>query len=132
MTKIKGLLLGDAMLPFRGFKDAWDKYLSGFGEAVFAGDWEPSWEKLQFWPLLVVTPLTFLGGAFYSIDMLPPLWRRITLFNPVVHLISGFRWSFFGHSDVNVAVSLSIIALLLLVCLAVIARIFHTGWRLRH
>ncbi|HLG53425.1 MAG TPA: ABC transporter permease, partial [Steroidobacteraceae bacterium] len=81
---------------------------------------------------LVVTPLTFLGGAFYSIDMLPPAWRTATLFNPVVYLISGFRWSFFGTSDVGVSISLAMTLAFLLVCLALVALIFRTGYRLKH
>jgi ABC-2 type transport system permease protein len=96
------------------------------------GIWATSWEKLQFVPLLVITPLTFLGGAFYSIDMLPAAWRTVTLFNPVVYLISGFRWSFFGKSDVDVVLSFSIILAMLLVCLALISWMIRTGWRLRH
>ena len=95
------------------------------------GIWATSWEKLQFVPLLVVTPLTFLGGSFYSIDMLPPVWRTITLFNPVVYLINGFRWSFYGQSDVNVLVSLSLILLILVGCLALISWMIRTGWRLK-
>ena len=95
------------------------------------GVWATSWEKLQFVPLLIVTPLTFLGGSFYSIDMLPPLWRTITLFNPVVYLISGFRWSFYGQSDVNVVISLSLILLILVACLALISWMIRTGWRLK-
>ena len=82
-------------------------------------------------PLLVVTPLTFLGGSFYSISMLPPIWRKITLFNPVVYLVSGFRWSFYGHSDVGVGVSLGMTLMFMLVCLAAIAWIFKTGYRLK-
>ncbi|MEY2853648.1 MAG: hypothetical protein RL030_780 [Pseudomonadota bacterium] len=96
------------------------------------GIWATSWEKLQFVPLLVITPLTFLGGAFYSIDMLPPPWRTVTLFNPVVYLISGFRWSFFGKSDVDVVLSFSIILGMLFICLALISWMIRTGWRLRH
>ncbi|HEV7633441.1 MAG TPA: ABC transporter permease [Steroidobacteraceae bacterium] len=95
------------------------------------GIWATSWEKLQFVPLLIVTPLTFLGGSFYSIDMLPPVWRTITLFNPVVYLINGFRWSFYGQSDVNVVVSLSLILLILVGCLALISWMIRTGWRLK-
>ena len=95
------------------------------------GIWATSWEKLQFVPLLIVTPLTFLGGSFYSIDMLPPVWRTITLFNPVVYLINGFRWSFYGQSDVNVLVSLSLILLILVGCLALISWMIRTGWRLK-
>ena len=95
------------------------------------GIWADGFEKLQIIPLLIVTPLTFLGGTFYSVNMLPPFWQTVTLFNPVVYLISGFRWSFFEISDVNVAVSLSMTVLFLLVCLAVIWRIFSTGYRLK-
>jgi ABC-2 type transport system permease protein len=90
-----------------------------------------NFEQMQIIPMLVVTPLTFLGGAFYSIDMLPPLWRDIAYFNPVVYLISGFRWSFFSKGDVNVDISLTAISIFLLVCLAVIAWIFKTGYRLK-
>ena len=95
------------------------------------GIWADNFEKLQFVPLLVVTPLTFLGGTFYSIDMLPPLWRTITLFNPVVYLVSGFRWSFYGLADVNVWLSLGMTLAFLAACLAIIAWIFRTGYRLR-
>jgi ABC-2 type transport system permease protein len=95
------------------------------------GLWAKSFEQLQFIPLLVVTPLTFLGGAFYSIDMLPPPWRTVTLFNPVVYLISGFRWSFYGMSDVSVEVSLAMTSGFFLACLAVVGWIFKTGYRLK-
>ena len=95
------------------------------------GIWADGWEKLQIVPLLVVTPLTFLGGSFYSISMLPPLWRQITLFNPVVYLISGFRWSFFGASDVGVAVSLGMTLAFLTACLTAVWWIFKTGYRLK-
>jgi ABC-2 type transport system permease protein len=95
------------------------------------GIWADGFEKLQIIPLLIVTPLTFLGGTFYSVNMLPPFWQTVTLFNPVVYLISGFRWSFFEISDVNVAVSLGMTVVFLLVCLAVIWRIFTTGYRLK-
>ncbi|SEP06286.1 ABC-2 type transport system permease protein [Methylobacterium sp. ap11] len=95
------------------------------------GLWADGFEKLQLVPLLIVTPLTFLGGSFYSIDMLPPLWRTVSLVNPVVYLISGFRWSFYGHSDVNPAVSLGMAVVFLLLCLAAVARIFKTGYRLK-
>jgi ABC-2 type transport system permease protein len=96
------------------------------------GVWATSWEKLQFVPLLIITPLTFLGGSFYSINMLPGIWRSITLFNPVVYLISGFRWSFYGQSDVNVVVSLTLILAIMLACLTLIAWMIRTGWRLKH
>jgi ABC-2 type transport system permease protein len=95
------------------------------------GIWADGFEKLQIIPLLIVTPLTFLGGTFYSVNMLSPFWQTVTLFNPVVYLISGFRWSFFEISDVNVAISLGMTVVFLLVCLAVIWRIFTTGYRLK-
>jgi ABC-2 type transport system permease protein len=95
------------------------------------GIWANSFEQLQFVPMLVVTPLTFLGGAFYSIDMLPPAWRTVTLFNPVVYLISGFRWSFYGVSDVHVGVSLVMTLGFLAVCLALVSWTFRTGYRLK-
>jgi ABC-2 type transport system permease protein len=96
------------------------------------GIWAKSFEQLSFVPLLVVTPLTFLGGAFYSIDMLPPAWRTAALFNPVVYLISGFRWSFYESSDVSVGVSLTMTLAFLLACLVAVAWIFKTGYRLKN
>jgi len=96
------------------------------------GIWADGFEKLQLVPMLVVTPLTFLGGSFYSIDMLPPLWRTVTLFNPVVYLISGFRWSFYGRSDIGVEVSLAMTLGFLAVCLAVVHWMFKTGYRLKN
>ena len=95
------------------------------------GLWADGFEKLQVVPMLIVTPLTFLGGSFYSIHMLPPLWQKITLFNPVVYLVSGFRWSFYGAADVQVETSLGMTLLFMLVCLGVIWRIFQTGYRLK-
>ena len=95
------------------------------------GIWADGFEKLQLIPLLVITPMVFLGGAFYSIDMLPSAWQTVTLFNPVVYLISGFRWSFYGISDVSVAVSVGMIMLFMGLCLALIAWIFKTGYRLK-
>jgi ABC-2 type transport system permease protein len=95
------------------------------------GIWAKNFEQLAVIPSLVVTPLTFLGGAFYSIDMLPPFWRTVSLFNPVVYLISGFRWSFYGQGDVSVAASLGFTALFIAVCLTFLAWIFRTGWRLK-
>ena len=95
------------------------------------GIWAGNFEQLQLIPLLVITPLVFLGGSFYSITMLPPVWQTVTLFNPVVYLISGFRWSFFGTADVGIGVSLFAIALFTGICLAVIWWIFRTGWRIR-
>ena len=95
------------------------------------GIWADGFEKLQLVPLLIVTPLTFLGGSFYSIDMLPPVWQKATLVNPVVYLVSGFRWSFYGIADVSVAVSLGMTLLFLAVFLAIVAWIFKTGYRLK-
>ena len=95
------------------------------------GLWADDFQKLQVIPLMVVTPLTFLGGAFYSINMLPPLWQKIALFNPVVYLISGFRWSFYGVSDVSVGISLTATFGFLLACVAIVWWIFRTGWKLR-
>jgi len=95
------------------------------------GLWANDFQKLQLIPLMVVTPLTFLGGAFYSIDMLPGIWPKVALFNPVVYLISGFRWSFYGIADVDVAVSVGAIVGFLVVCLTAIWWIFKTGWRLK-
>jgi ABC-2 type transport system permease protein len=95
------------------------------------GIWADNFEKLQFVPMLVITPLAFLGGSFYSISMLPPFWQKVTLFNPVVYLISGFRWSFYGQADVDVGVSLAMTLLFLGLCLAVIWWIFRTGYRLK-
>jgi len=95
------------------------------------GVWADTFEQLQIVPLLIVTPLTFLGGTFYSTSVLPPLWRTITLFNPVLYLISGFRWSFFGLADVNVGISITVIVLFLLLCMATVWWIFKTGYRLK-
>ena len=95
------------------------------------GIWADGFEKLQLIPLLVITPMVFLGGAFYSIDMLPSAWQKVTMFNPVVYLISGFRWSFYEISDVRVGVSLAMIMLFMGICLALIAWIFKTGYRLK-
>jgi ABC-2 type transport system permease protein len=95
------------------------------------GIWAKNWEQMQLIPMLVVTPLTFLGGAFYSIDMLPPAWRTVTLFNPVVYLISGFRWSFYGESDVGVGISLAMTVVFLAICIVTVAWIFRTGYRLK-
>jgi ABC-2 type transport system permease protein len=95
------------------------------------GIWADGFEKLQLIPLLVITPLTFLGGSFYSIDMLPPVWQTVSLFNPVVYLVSGFRWSFYGIADVSIGVSLAMTGVFLAVSLAVVAWIFKTGYRLK-
>ena len=95
------------------------------------GIWADGFEKLQMVPLLIITPLTFLGGSFYSIDMLPPFWQTVTLFNPVVYLVSGFRWSFYGLADVAVGVSLAMTFVFLLVFMVIVAWIFRTGYRLK-
>jgi len=96
------------------------------------GVWADGFEKLQVVPLLIITPLTFLGGTFYSIDVLPPLWQKIALFNPIVYLVSGFRWSFFESSDVHVGVSLAMALFFLALCIGTIAWIFKTGYRLKN
>ncbi|QEE36828.1 ABC transporter permease [Octadecabacter sp. SW4] len=95
------------------------------------GIWAQNFEQLQLIPLLIITPLVFLGGSFYSVSMLPPVWQIITMFNPVVYLISGFRWAFFGTADVSIGLSLGAIGLFTTLCLAVIWWIFRTGWRIR-
>jgi ABC-2 type transport system permease protein len=95
------------------------------------GIWADGFEKLQVIPLLVITPLTFLGGSFYSISVLPPFWQTVTLFNPIVYLISGFRWSFFEIADVTVGISLAMTILFLAVCLATVWWMFKTGYRLK-
>ncbi|ORE95772.1 ABC transporter permease [Acuticoccus yangtzensis] len=95
------------------------------------GIWSKNFEQLQLVPLLIITPLVFLGGSFYSVSMLPDTWQTVTLFNPVVYLVSAFRWSFFGAADVNLAFSLAMIGLFAAVCLAIIGWMFRTGYRLR-
>jgi ABC-2 type transport system permease protein len=95
------------------------------------GIWADGFDKLQVAPLLIITPLTFLGGTFYSTSVLPPFWRTITLFNPILYLVSAFRWSFFGLADVNVGVSVGVIVLFLAVCMAIVWWIFKTGYRLK-
>jgi ABC-2 type transport system permease protein len=95
------------------------------------GLWADNFEKLQIIPLLIITPLVFLGGSFYSISMLPELWQKVTLFNPVLYLVSGFRWSFFEISDVSVGISLTMIFLFLSICIGVIGWMFKTGYRLK-
>jgi ABC-2 type transport system permease protein len=96
------------------------------------GVWADNFEKLQVVPLLIVTPLTFLGGSFYSVDMLPPVWQTVTLFNPVVYLVSGFRWSFYGIADVSVGISLAMTLVFMAICVAIVAWIFKTGYRLKN
>jgi len=108
--------------------------LTAFTFSLFGfmtGLWADSFEKLQLIPLLIVTPLTFLGGSFYSLDMLPPIWQKITLFNPVVYLVSGFRWSFYGTADVAVELSLAMTLVFLLLCLAGVYAMMRTGYRLK-
>ena len=108
--------------------------LTSFTFSLFGfiiGIWAKNFEQLAIIPSLVITPLTFLGGAFYSIDMLPPLWRTVSLFNPVVYLVSGFRWSFYGIGDVSVGVSLGVTAAFMAGCMILLAFIFRTGWRLK-
>jgi ABC-2 type transport system permease protein len=108
--------------------------LTSFTFSLFGfiiGIWAKDIEKLQIVPLLIITPLIFLGGSFYSVSMLPPIWQKITLFNPVVYLISGFRWSFYGLSDVGVGVSLGMTILFLILCLTIVWWIFKTGYRLK-
>ncbi|WP_420465710.1 ABC transporter permease [Panacagrimonas sp.] len=95
------------------------------------GIWADNFEKLQIIPLMIVTPLTFLGGSFYSINMLPPMWQTLSLFNPVVYLVNGFRWSFFGVADVNVAVCIGVMLAFLALCIAVVGWMFRTGYRLK-
>lgn len=96
------------------------------------GVWADSFEKLQIVPMMIITPLTFLGGSFYSINMLPPVWQTVTLFNPVVYLVSGFRWSFFGVADVHVGVSLAMTFVFMAACLLIVWRIFATGYKLKN
>jgi ABC-2 type transport system permease protein len=95
------------------------------------GIWADGWEKLSIIPMMVITPLTFLGGSFYSISMLPPFWRHAALFNPVVYLVSGFRWAFYGVSDVGVGLSLGATLAFMLACLLFVSWVFKTGWRLK-
>jgi ABC-2 type transport system permease protein len=96
------------------------------------GIWADGFDKLQIIPLMVITPLTFLGGSFYSINMLPPFWQKVTLFNPVVYLVSGFRWSFYSTADISVGISLGMTFLFMILCLGAIAWIFRTGYRLKN
>ncbi len=96
------------------------------------GVWADGFEKLQIMPMMVVTPLTFLGGTFYSIEMLPPFWQTVALFNPVVYLVSAFRWTFFGIADVRVGISIAMMAAFMVACIGIIVWIFRTGYRLRN
>ncbi len=131
------LLTATAFVPVRIDHPGWMLlflFLTAITFSLFGfiiGIWADGFEKLQLVPLLIVTPLTFLGGSFYSVDMLPPVWRTITLFNPAVYLISGFRWSFYSIADVNVTVSLGMTLVFLMLCLAVTMWIFRSGYRLK-
>ncbi|HEY9279319.1 MAG TPA: ABC transporter permease [Eoetvoesiella sp.] len=140
----KSLILGAIILATAGFfvplridHPAWMLLFLILTAVTFSlfgfiiGIWADGFEKLQLVPLLIVTPLTFLGGSFYSINMLPPFWQKVTLFNPVVYLISGFRWSFYGIADVSVGISLAMTLFFLFLCLATVAWIFKTGYRLK-
>ena len=131
------LATANAFVPVRVEHPAWMAAFLVLTATTFClfgfilGVWARSFEQLNFIPMLVVTPLTFLGGAFYSIDMLPPEWRAFSLFNPIVYLINGYRWTFYGVSDVSVAVSLAMTLAFFAACLAVVAWIFRTGYRLK-
>ena len=135
MGRIESILLGDSgpqvLLRTHFMGNLNIDRLEGNSAGFIIGIWADGFEKLQIIPLLIVTPLTFLGGSFYSIDMLPPVWRTISLFNPVVYLISGFRWSFHGTSDVSIGISLAMTLAFLAVFLAIVAWIFRTGYRLK-
>ena len=140
----KSILLGAIILataalfvPLRIEHPVWMAMFLVLTAATFSlfgfivGLWADGFEKLQLVPLLVVTPLTFLGGSFYSVDMLPPAWRTVTLFNPVLYLVSGFRWSFFGQADVSVGASVAMTLAFLGGCLALVTWMFKTGYRLK-
>jgi ABC-2 type transport system permease protein len=132
------LLTASLFVPLKILHPAWMiafLLMTAFTFSLFGfiiGIWAKGFEQLQFIPMLIITPLTFLGGAFYSIDVLPPAWRTFSLFNPIVYLISGFRWSFYGTADVSVGISMSMTLGLLVVCLGVVAWIFKTGFRLKN
>jgi ABC-2 type transport system permease protein len=116
------------------FMAAFFLLLTAFTFSLFGfliGIWADGFEKLQMIPLLIITPLSFLGGSFYSLSSLPPIWRAVTLFNPLVYLISAFRWSFYGHADVAIGVSIGATAIFLAVCLALVRWIFKTGYQLK-
>jgi ABC-2 type transport system permease protein len=132
------LATASLFVPFHILHPVWMLAFLGVTAVTFSlfgfilGIWARGWEQMSFIPMLVVTPLTFLGGAFYSISMLPPIWRSVSLFNPIVYLISGFRWSFYGTADVNVLMSFAIAAAFFALCLGVVALIFKTGYRLKN
>jgi len=133
------IILGTAALfvPLQILHPAWMMLFMVLTAVTFSllgfviGVWADGFEKLQVVPLLIITPLTFLGGSFYSIDILPPFWQKVTLLNPVVYLVSGFRWSFYGIADVSVAISLAMTVVFLAILLATVAWIFKTGYRLK-
>jgi ABC-2 type transport system permease protein len=131
------LLTAALFVPLRVAHPAWMLVFLVLTAVTFSlfgfiiGIWADGFEKLQVIPLLIITPLTFLGGSFYSVSVLPPVWQTVTLFNPVVYLISGFRWSFFEIADVSVAVSLAMTAVFLGLCLVTVWWIFKTGYRLK-
>ncbi|MFA5496131.1 MAG: ABC transporter permease [Porticoccaceae bacterium] len=141
----KSMILGVLVLVtarlFVSFEIAHPLWMAGFllltaiSFSLFGfiiGIWADSFEKLQIIPMMIVMPLAFLGGTFYSVSMLPPVWQTVILFNPVVYLISGFRWSFYGTSDVSLALSLGMTLVFMALCLAVIGWIFRSGYRLKH
>ena len=141
----KSIILGIIMLataalfvPLRIEHPLWMLFFMVLTSITFSlfgfiiGIWAEGFEKLQLVPLLVITPLTFLGGSFYSIDMLPPFWRAVTLLNPVLYLVSGFRWSFFGTADVSIGISLGMTLVFLALCLAVTHWMFKTGYKLKN
>ena len=132
------LVTARAFVPYEILHPVWMVAFLALTAVTFSmlgfiiGIWAGSFEQLQVVPLMILTPLTFLGGAFYSISMLPPVWQKITLFNPVVYLISGFRWSFFGASDVNVVASAGATLAFLALCVSAVAFIFRTGYKLKN
>jgi ABC-2 type transport system permease protein len=137
---ILGLIIlatASLFVPLRIEHPFWMMLFLGLTAVTFSlfgfviGIWADSFEKLQFVPMLIITPLIFLGGSFYSVDMLPPFWQKISLINPVVYLISGFRWSFYGIADVSVGLSLGMTLIFLSICLAIVSWIFKTGYRLK-
>lgn len=139
-STVLGLLILLTARLFVDYEIAYPMYMFGFlvltaiSFSLFGfilGIWADSFEKLQVVPMMVITPLTFLGGSFYSINMLPEIWQKITLLNPVVYLISGFRWSFYGIADVHILVSLCMIAIFMMICLITIWWIFKTGYKLK-
>ncbi len=131
------MLTARAFVPYEIAHPFWMLFFLLLTAASFSlfgfllGLWATDWQKLQVVPLMILTPLTFLGGAFYSINMLPPVWQTISMFNPIVYLISGMRWSFYGSADVNVTISAAVILTFLAACLIAVWLIFRTGWRLR-